>query len=135
MANKLDCILLIDDDIATNFISKKVIERVSITSHIETVLNGREAIDYLTKDGKYKNLDCPKPQLILLDVNMPIMDGWEFIEMYKKLDENYKANIKIIMLTTSLNPDDKKRAEKVAEISEFRYKPLTVDIFNEIINQ
>lgn len=135
MTNKLHCILLIDDDEATNFINKKVIERVAITSHIETVLNGREAIDYLTKAGKYKNLDCPKPQLILLDVNMPIMDGWEFIEMYKKLDENYKANIKIIMLTTSLNPDDKKRAEKIAEISEFRYKPLTVDIFNEIINQ
>ncbi len=135
MTTKLNCVLLIDDDMATNFINKKVIEKVSATCHIATVLNGREAIDYLTKSGKYENLDCPKPQIILLDINMPIMDGWEFIEIYKNIDINEKADTKIIMLTTSFNPDDKIKAEKMTEISEFRYKPLTVGVFNEIVSQ
>ena len=109
---KLNSVLLIDDDNATNFISTMLIKKAGITDHIEAVLNGREALDYLTNSGKYERSDgvFPQPMLILLDINMPAMDGWEFAEAISKLEENQKGKIVIVMLTSSLNPDDKEKA-------------------------
>lgn len=126
---KLNSVLLIDDDMATNFISKMLIKKAGITEHIETTLNGREALDYLTNSGKYEKSDgiFPKPMLILLDINMPVMDGWEFAEAFSKLDENQKENIVIVMLTSSLNPDDKEKASHFSVISGFQNKALTME--------
>lgn len=133
---KLNSVLLIDDDMATNFISKMLIKKVGITEHIETTLNGREALDYLTNSGKYEKSDgiFPKPMLILLDINMPVMDGWEFVEAFSKLEENQKENIVIVMLTSSLNPDDKEKASHFSVISGFQNKPLTMERLTLIMN-
>ena len=132
MKNKLKCILLVDDDEATNFINKMVLDRSNIAEHIEVTWNGREALDYLTCQGKYESNanNYPQPSLIFLDINMPRMDGWEFMDEYSKLADYQKGGIVIIMLTTSLNPDDKNKAENIKDISEFKNKPLnygTVD--------
>ena len=133
---KLNSVLLIDDDMATNFISKMIITKAEITDHIETVLNGQQALDYLTNKGKYeKSGDTfPQPTLILLDINMPVMDGWEFAEAFTKLEENQKGKIVIIMLSSSLNPDDKERASKLSAISCFKNKPLTKEVLTSILN-
>jgi len=135
MENKLNCILLIDDDIATNFINKKIIQKANIIDHVQVALNGKEAIEYITSKGKFEsdNNKYPKPQMILLDINMPVMDGWEFIEAYQNLDEAYKKNIIIVMLSSSFNPADKTKAESIPEISEFRQKPMSKDALFEII--
>jgi CheY-like chemotaxis protein len=134
---KLNSVLLIDDDMATNFISKMLIKKAGITDHIETVLNGQQAIEYLTNSGKYEKSDgvFPKPMLILLDINMPIMDGWEFAEAFAKLNENQKGEVIIVMLTSSLNPDDKERAANLPVISGFQNKILTMDGLNSIMDQ
>lgn len=134
---KLNSILLIDDDTATNFISKMLIKKAGITKHIETVSNGKQALDYLTNSGKYEKLDVdfPKPMLILLDINMPVMDGWEFAEAFSKLESYKKGEITVIMLTSSLNPDDKERARNIDAISGFQNKILTMGAIVDIMNE
>jgi CheY-like chemotaxis protein len=135
MKRKLESILLIDDDDASNFINKYEIKKANITDNIVVVLNGREALEYLTNTGKYEGNgpEFPKPTLVFLDINMPVMDGWEFLNAYEKLEEGQKAKIIIVMLTTSFNPDDKKRADKIPSISGYKNKPLTKEIISEIV--
>ena len=134
---KLSCVLLVDDDFATNFINKKIIQKANITEHIQVALNGKEAIDYLCKQGKFESgaNEFPQPQLILLDINMPVMDGWEFIEAYKNLNLENKENIAIVMLSSSFNPSDKAKAESIEEITAFRQKPMSREALLEIIEK
>lgn len=135
MKNKLNCILLIDDDEATNYINKKLIIKAAITEKIDVVLNGKEALAYLTNTGKYASQgeDYPKPMLIFLDINMPVMDGWEFLTEYEQLPEHLKAQIIIVMLTSSNNPDDLKRAQSLDTRLGFKNKPLSIAVLNEIV--
>ena len=74
MRKKLECILLIDDDDEDNFYHKIVIERMNITKRIEVAYNGLEALEFLQKESQII------PELIFLDINMPKMNGWEFLE-------------------------------------------------------
>jgi CheY-like chemotaxis protein len=134
---KLNCILLIDDDEGTNFLNKFIIEKTGIAEKVDTVYNGKEALEYLTNTGKYaeRGTFYSQPALIILDINMPIMDGWEFINAYNKLEDNQKGKIIIVMLSTSENPDDIERAQKLTSISEFRNKPLTIEIIEELFQK
>jgi CheY-like chemotaxis protein len=137
MEKKLNCVLLVDDDDATNFMSRLVIERAGITEHIEIALNGRDAIEYLTrtvKQAEAEHTTVPS-MLILLDINMPIMDGWEFLQAYKALDTSPKDEIIIVMITTSTNPEDERRAEKISEVAGFAHKPLRLAMVEEILKK
>jgi CheY-like chemotaxis protein len=124
---KLSCILLIDDNEADNYYHSIVIEDLGIASQIQVAQSGFEAIKFLKEDNN------PPPELIFLDINMPAMNGWEFLEVYRHIDESRKAQITIVMLSTSDNPEDKKRATSISEISAFTVKPLTADLLSEII--
>lgn len=126
MKNKLNCILLVDDDEPTNFLNQMVLEELNITKHIKIAENGKEALSYLEKTGSGDE-NFPLPELILLDINMPAMNGWEFLQQYAQLPPRQKANVVIVMLTTSLNPDDRAKAEEISEVTGFETKPLTAD--------
>jgi CheY-like chemotaxis protein len=137
MKKKLNCVLLVDDNESDNYIHKRVLEKSGITEMVEVAMNGKEALDFLTEKGACGRPDgayC-QPELIFLDINMPIMDGWEFLEEYQKLEEGQKGKIVFIMLTTSLNPVDKTKAEKLLENGCFYFKPLTLQMINEIMKQ
>lgn len=126
------CILLIEDDRATNFLNKFIIGKVDCIEKIQVAENGKEALEYLKLGIEDKRL---LPDLILLDINMPLINGWEFLEAFKELDIDQKDKIVIVMLTSSFNPDDKKRAENIKEVSSFRNKPLTTDMFNNLLEE
>jgi CheY-like chemotaxis protein len=128
MIEKLNCIMLIDDNEDDNFYHKMIIRELDLAEHIEVAETGFEALELLSKT-------TTTPNLIFLDINMPAMNGWEFLEEYRKLNEERKAQIIIIMLTTSLNPIDKKRAEKIPEINGFETKPLTTEMLKKIFDK
>jgi len=133
MNKKLNCVLLIDDDVATNFIHKRIVIKSNQVDHVELKLNGKEALAYLADCGKSE--DNPKPNLILLDINMPVMDGWDFVDAYKDLDPSIKEGISLVMLTSSPNPDDRIRAEAIPEIASFKNKLMTAEIFVDILKE
>lgn len=133
---KINCILLVDDNPADNQFHKIRITKADVTKHTMIVTSGSAALDYIIKSGEASQSESyPKPDLILLDINMPGMNGFEFLEEYKKLDERLKSKVIIVMLTNSLNPDDQKRAMETKEISEFQNKPLSVKTLQETIEK
>jgi CheY-like chemotaxis protein len=135
MKQKLMCILFIDDDEPTNFLNKLLVEEMGCAEYVQVVTSGPEALEYLTGTGSFRNNGHPRPDLIFLDINMPGMDGWEFLQHYEKLPSNQKANIVMVMLTTSLNPDDEKAAQQNSVISGFENKPLQPAVIKKILNQ
>ncbi len=132
MPQKLKRILLIDDNDDDNFIHSRVIRKADCAESIIVKNNGQEALDYLTTldDGEY-----PGPELIFLDINMPAMNGWEFLDAYKALDREQQGEIILVMLSTSVNPDDHARAEQDEDIVEFLSKPLDAKRFQAILER
>ncbi|MCM4151099.1 response regulator [Arenibacter sp. N53] len=129
MKKKLNCVLLVDDDDATNFIHNYVIKEAGFAEHIKVVENGQEALDYLKSKNEKEYL---RPNLIFLDINMPVMDGWEFLEQYKHLDEELQGHMMVVMITTSLNPDDKLNAKSHDIVDHYMSKPLTVEMLHDL---
>jgi CheY-like chemotaxis protein len=113
----LDCVLLIDDDEPTNFLNRMTLEQAGCARRIQIAESGWEALDFLQATN-------PRPDLIFLDINMPAMDGWEFLERYRNLPSACKADVVLVMLTTSLNPDDEQRTRAIPEVAGFEHKPL-----------
>ena len=136
MKNKINCILLIDDDEPTNFLSQMIIEEADCAADIQIAYSGDQAIDYLTSQriSTSGQNTYPRPDLIFLDINMPAMNGWEFLQKYNSLEKEHKGNIVIIMLTTSINPDDKLRSKDFPDISGFENKPLTPELIERVMN-
>ncbi len=132
----LDHVLLIDDDKPTNFLHKKIIERAGLDVDVQALTSAAEALEFLTYSGTYEGTeDIKRPGIIFLDINMPGMNGWEFMEAYHALPETQKARIVVIMLTTSLNTDDRDRAMKDKDIATFYHKPLRPEMVLELVNQ
>ena len=128
--------LLVDDNEADNYLHTMVLKESGVTDQIEIATDGEEALDFLltrSKAGMIQGQELP-PELILLDINMPVMDGWSFLEEYDKLDAELKNRIVVIMLTTSVNPADKRKLETRKERIDYLHKPLTLDLIHEIMH-
>lgn len=125
MKKKLDRVLLVDDDDAVNFYHKIILEEEGIAKWIDVKDTSEQALDWL----KHHRL----PDLIVLDLNMPKMDGWAFIQEYRKLPKKSQSRCIIIIVSSSANPDDRQRAKETEEVSAFYSKPLTPEIVQEII--
>lgn len=128
---KLNCILLIDDNPDDNFFHERIINKCQVTEKVVAKTSALDALDYL----KAKPADDTAPELILLDINMPVMNGWDFLAEYEKLPQDLKSKAVIVMLTTSQNPDDAKKATHINTISDFKTKPLTKEMLLEIMER
>lgn len=128
---KIKTVLLIDDDEPTNFINKKIIQSSGLVEAIHVAHGGQEALNLLSRKNNLVN-EFPTPDIIFLDINMPAMDGWEFLAQYKQLTKPSEKII-VVMLTTSLNPDDEVKAKEMKEVYGYKNKPLTKQMIEEII--
>ena len=124
--------MLIDDDEATNFVNSILINEADCTNTIKVTSGGKEALVFL------KSVDTlgkhPQPDLIFLDINMPRMNGWEFIEEYKQLLPEQRGKVIVWMLSTSNNPDDLARANELGS-DGFMSKPLNNNKLQKILDE
>lgn len=134
--NVISNILLVDDDPTSIFLQQHLLTDVcKYEGQIHACHNGKVALDYLENKGEYASngQEYPKPDLILLDINMPVMNGFEFLDVYKNLPEKLKGGIVISMLTSSLNKQDKDKADKYQDVSDFITKPITKEHLDGIL--
>ena len=116
-------VLLVDDDQTTNFLNKLLLTRLGVAEQVLTAANGEEALRLLVQQGDGA---ATYPQLILLDMNMPVLNGLAFLEAYAQLPLAVRHAIVIVMLTTSLHTVDMARAQQLP-IAGFLSKPLTAE--------
>lgn len=116
--------LLIDDNYIDNFVTRKILEGSNFVENIVIVRSAAEAIESL-RNGSIR------PDVIFLDVRMPMMGGFEFLEEYEKIDID-KDSIKIFMLSSSLDPVDLRKSTDNKYITQFVHKPLTAEALEEL---
>ncbi len=131
-------ILVVDDNESDRLLARFAIEDSGLTNDIYFSNDGKEALDFIENYDKNKNAFDKKypPTLILLDINMPAMNGFEFLESYEKYnnDERYNSVV-ILMLTSSHSEDDKKRASQFKTVKGFLTKPVDEDNLREALSK
>src|SRR5688500_4302814 len=122
---KFRTVMLIDDNEIDNLINQKMIEAASITENIYTHTGAKSAIEFLKNMERLDVADKVLPDVIFLDIDMPLMDGFQFLEEFEKLGNAAKKKCSIIMLTSSINPQDFNRSKKYANVKLYLNKPLS----------
>ena len=130
----LEQILCVDDDPITLMLCKKVIERASFSAEIITAQNGEEALHFFN-ELKYSKNKAKKPQLIFLDLNMPVMGGWEFLDHFSTADYDEFNSIKVVVLSSTINPDDLDKAKQYTVVIDFLSKPITYSMLEYLKNK
>jgi CheY-like chemotaxis protein len=134
---KFDKIICVDDDPIALLLSKLVLAKADFASQVITAANGEIALEYLEKPEvieEHKNSN--NPLIILLDLNMPVMDGWEFLEQFSKtLYKEHYQTTRIILLSSSIDPNDIERSKEFSMVMDFIPKPLTKDMLNDIMRK
>ena len=125
----IDLVMLVDDNDTDNFISKRIIELTKFAKKIEIKNSGKSALQYLEAE---KNNDANLPDLIFLDINMPIVDGFVFLYEFEKFPENIKQKCKVIILSSSDNKRDIDRIVNNNYVIKFITKPLTDEVLKDL---
>lgn len=123
-------VFLVDDDKLFVFLTKKTIEATNFDGNIKEFGDGREAIDYLKEIAGDATL---LPDIIFLDLSMPIMDGWEFLEEYLLLEPSLRKNITLYICSSSISPHDIERAKGIEAVADFIIKPIAKEKFIEML--
>jgi CheY-like chemotaxis protein len=125
----LESVMLIDDNRHDNFFHETAINDTGLAKSVVKYQSAEKALDFLASAATEASI----PPLILLDINMPGMSGWDFLAEYQKLPSYAQQNSFIIMLTTSSNPRDLERAKNEPALKGFLNKPLTEEMFDELV--
>lgn len=129
---KLKSVLLVDDDEVTNYINTLILNKADCFENIHAYRDGQAALNFLSelieKQGQL-------PEILLLDVNMPKMSGWEFMEEYGQFDRQSLAHTMVFMLSMSLNPDDQLKMGQYDLVKGFKNKPLSVETVQELVKE
>lgn len=128
----LSAVLLVDDDPTTNFLHQRLLRRLNVAREVLVALNGEQALHVLKQQCQQAATACPA--LVLLDVNMPVMNGFEFLEVFSHLTLAHRQDIVVVMLTTSLLDQDLVRAQQLP-VADFLNKPLTTEKLMEVLQR
>lgn len=128
MYNTIFCI---DDDPISLMISKKIISKTAFAKEVITALNGEEALRMYDnfKENPSVHLNS-KPELIFLDLNMPVMGGWKFLELFTSEHYSEFNTVKVIILSSTIDPQDLAKAKTYSVVADFLPKPITVGMLD-----
>ncbi len=122
-------IAIVDDDKIFHMMAVRLMQLTNVSDRFLTFINGREAIEYLQEN---KNFEAKIPDILFLDINMPIVDGWAFLEKYNHLHQELSKKVKIHMVSSSIDPRDTDRAKENAHILSYISKPVSKEHLVEI---
>lgn len=122
--SKFNCVLLIDDDGTTNHLNEVIVKKLQITNQIHTETNGEKGLNFLQYYAEQNNNNAP--ELILLDIQMPVLDGIEFLEYLRIKKFDNKDKIKVVVLASNEEPDEIKKFKSSFSII-YLEKPLSKD--------
>lgn len=128
----LNKVFFIDDDSVALMINRKLAEKSLFAKEVVVALNGEIALNYYKELLENSTDENTHPDIIFLDLNMPIMDGWEFLEEFSKPVFDRFKNTKIIVLSSSINPQDLARVKQYPMVMDFVCKPVTIEILEEL---
>jgi len=123
-------VLIIDNDPIYRTISQKIIEKLDLAETIFVEKNGYTAIDFIINVLATKS---KLPEIIFLDIEMPVMNGWEFMDEYCKIENTLLKGIEIYIVSSSISKLDKDKAKSYSEIKDFISKPLTIENLKTIL--
>jgi CheY-like chemotaxis protein len=127
---KYNCVMLIDDSEIDNMVNAHILSKNNIAKNIIVHSSANDALNYLSKIASDDSVVIP--DVILLDINMPIMNGFGFLLEFEKFDESLIKNIKVVMLTSSVDPNDIRRSKEYKTVEAFISKPLSLEHLNTI---
>lgn len=127
---RIKTLTLVDDDTTFVFLTTKVIEKTNLVDLIKVFGNGLDALNFLIE---HKDIPEALPEIILLDLSMPIMNGWQFLEEYAKLHPTIGKKITIYICSSSISPDDIERAKTITTVSDYIIKPITKDRLLDVL--
>lgn len=130
----LDLVMLIDDDNTTNYLNERLLNEMQVSKKIVVMKNGKEAIDYLKAAAAGEN-GVKSPDLIFLDIKMPVMDGFSFLEAYQKEGLDMTDQVIILMLTSSASFYDLERLRNYNKVKQHFSKALTRHDVREIMRE
>ncbi len=126
-------VLCVDDDTISLTISQLLLKRTGFAVEVNTVIDGSEAIEYF--EDLFANNPDPQgnaPELILLDINMPVMNGWEFLQEYTPRFLDKLPNTHIVILSSTIDPEDFALAKQFPVVKQFISKPLSIENLEEL---
>jgi CheY-like chemotaxis protein len=129
--SKVEILCVIDDDEIYTFTIKRIIKAADITEKTLFFENGQAALDFFTAN---KNNPTVLPELVLLDLNMPVLDGWQFLERFVTLVPHLDKKITVYIVSSSIDEADYRRAAAIEQVSDFMVKPVSVQQLKELVS-
>nr|WP_321221718.1 response regulator [uncultured Psychroserpens sp.] len=134
MNNKIKVACIIDDDNIYVNLVKKIIETKKLCDNLLVFKDGKDGIDYF--EALLQNLNQKGiPEIILLDINMPIMDGWEFIERFTKIQNKFDKRITLYVVSSSINVTDIDKAKSLSTVQNYLVKPVNIDDLEAVFSR
>lgn len=126
-------VLCVDDDTISLTISQLLLKRTGFAQEVDTAIDGSEALDYFERlFAEANDPVAAAPELILLDINMPVMNGWEFLQEYNPRFRDKLTNTHIVILSSTIDPEDFALAKQYPVVAQFISKPLSVENLEEL---
>ncbi len=133
MSHKIGLACIIDDDSMYVNLVKRIIEAKNLCQNLMVFQNGKDALNYFEAILNNTNTDCI-PEIIFLDLNMPVMDGWEFLDNFTKIKNKLGKIITLYIVSSSINPVDIERARKLNSVKDYLIKPVKIEDLESIFS-